>query len=128
MGNNFRTKEKMVKTGAVLKIIMLATLTLGLLAAVGCVNVTKISEVKADSSKYAGKTITIKGTVGESVWLAAAEKGTYQIGDGSDTIWVISTQPPPAKGASVTTEGTVQSAFTILGTSYGTVLMETKRH
>jgi ABC-type phosphate transport system substrate-binding protein len=64
MGNNFRTKEKMVKTGAVLKIIMLATLTLGLLAAVGCVNVTKISEVKADSSKYAGKTITIKGTVG----------------------------------------------------------------
>jgi len=117
-----------MKKNIILKTILLAALTLGLLAAVGCVNATKISEVKADSSKYEGKTITIKGTVGESIWLSAAGKGTYQIGDGSDTIWVISTQPPPAKGASVTTEGTVQSAFTILGTSYGTVLMETKRH
>jgi hypothetical protein len=97
------------------------------LAAVGYTNITKISDIKTDSSKYEGKTITVKGTVGESIWLAAAERGTYQIGDGSDTIWVISTQPP-AKGTSITTAGTVQSAFTILGQSYGTVIKETKRH
>jgi len=128
MGNNFLTKAKMIKTGTVLKIIMLAAFTLGLLAAVGCVNATKISDIKSDSAKYEGKTVTVKGTVGESIWLSAAGKGTYQVGDGSDTIWVISTQPPPAKGASVTTEGTVQSAITILGTSYGTVINETKRN
>jgi hypothetical protein len=125
MGNQFFAVKIMKRTGTVLGIILLAVLTMTLFA---CTSPTKISDVMSNSSKYAGKTITIKGTVGESVWLAAAEKGTYQIGDGSDTIWVISTQPPPEKGASVTTEGTVQSAFTILGRSYGTVLMETKRH
>ena len=116
------------KTGMLLKIILLTALSVSLLAAVGCTSTTKISDIKTDSSKYEGKTITVKGTVGESIWLAAAERGTYQIGDGSDTIWVISTQPPPAKGTSITTEGTVQSAFTILGQSYGTVIKETKRH
>jgi hypothetical protein len=97
------------------------------LAAAGCIGATKISNIKADSAKFEGKTVTIKGTVAESIWLNLANKGTYQVGDGSDTIWVISTQPPPAKGASVTTEGTVNSAVTILGQSYGTVINETKR-
>ncbi|HEX9897090.1 MAG TPA: hypothetical protein VGA85_05475 [Dehalococcoidales bacterium] len=86
----------------------------------------KIGDILADSSQYEGKTIIIKGTVGETVWLAAAEKGTYQLGDGTGTIWVITNQPSPQKGLSVTIEGTVQSAFSILGKSYGTVLMETK--
>ena len=125
MGNQFFTVNTLKRTRTVLTIILLAVLTVMQFA---CTSPTKISDVKADSSKYEGKTITIKGTVGETVWLAVVEKGTYQLGDGSDTIWIISTQPPPEKGASVTTEGTVQSAFSILGRSYGTVLMETKRH
>jgi hypothetical protein len=106
----------------------MASLALTLLATTGCTSTTKISDIKANPSNFEGKTVTIKGTVGESVWLAVAEKGTYQVGDGSDTIWVISTQPPPAKGTNVTTEGTVKSAVTILGTSYGTTIQETKRH
>ena len=116
------------KTGTLLKLMMISVLAMILVTAAGCMSVTKISDIKSDTAKYEGKTVTIKGTVAETVWLAAAGKGTYQVGDGSDTIWVISTQPPLAKGASVTTEGTVQSAFTILGTSYGTVIQETKRH
>jgi hypothetical protein len=116
------------KTGTLLKLMMISVLAMILVTAAGCMSVTKISDIKSDTAKYEGKTVTIKGTVGESIWLATAVKGTYQVGDGSETIWVISTQPPLAKGASVTTEGTVQSAFTILGTSYGTVIQETKRH
>jgi ABC-type Fe3+-hydroxamate transport system substrate-binding protein len=116
------------KTGTLLKLMMISVLAMILVTTAGCMSVTKISDIKSDTAKYEGKTVTIKGTVGESIWLATAVKGTYQVGDGSETIWVISTQPPPAKGASVTTEGTVQSAFTILGTSYGTVIQETKRH
>ena len=116
------------KTGTLLKLMMISVLAMILVTTAGCMSVTKISDIKSDTAKYEGKTVTIKGTVGESIWLATAVKGTYQVGDGSETIWVISTQPPLAKGASVTTEGTVQSAFTILGTSYGTVIQETKRH
>jgi hypothetical protein len=116
------------KTGTLLKLMMISVLAMILVTAAGCMSVTKISDIKSDTAKYEGKTVTIKGTVGESIWLATAVKGTYQVGDGSETIWVISTQPPPTKGASVTTEGTVKSAFAILGTSYGTVIQETKRH
>lgn len=103
----------------VLRLILLSALILTLCVVIGCAVATKISDVLADTSQYEGKEITIKGTVGETVWLSAVEKGTYQLGDGTGNIWIITTQPPPQKG---------QSAFSILGRSYGTVLIETKRH
>jgi hypothetical protein len=94
---------------------------------VGCAGTTEIGDILADSSKYEGEEISIKGTVGETAWLALAEKGTYQLGDGSGTIWIITTQPPPQQGESISTRGKVQVAFTVLGRSYGTVLIETDR-
>ena len=112
----------------ILRFILLSVLMLTLVLVIGCKGATKIGDILTDNSPYEGKTIVIKGTVGETVWLAAVEKGTYQIGDGTGTIWIITDQPPPQKGLSITTEGTVQSAFSILGKSYGTVLIETKRH
>jgi hypothetical protein len=112
----------------VLRIISLSVLILSLFVATGCAGATTISDVLADTSQYEGKEITIKGTVGDTAWLSLVEKGTYQLGDGTGNIWIITTQPPPQKGHSITTEGKVQSAFSILGRSYGTVLIETKRH
>ena len=124
----FSNMIKTIKKGLIFNLIAAAALLLTVLAAAGCTSTTKIGDVMADNSKYEGKTITVKGTVGDTVWLAAADKGTYQVGDGSGTIWVITTQPPPQKGLTVTTEGTVQAAFSLLGTSYGTVINETSRH
>jgi len=107
-------------------VLLSALLLVG--GAVGaCTSTTSIGDVLASSSKYEGKEIAIKGTVGDTAWLAAVGKGTYQLGDGSGNIWVITTQPPPQKGESISTKGTVQSAFSILGRSYGTVIVETKR-
>jgi hypothetical protein len=120
-------KTEMIKLVKVLRIISLSVLILSLCVAIGCAGATKIGDILADTSQYEGKEITIKGTVEETVWLAAAEKGTYQLGDGTGNIWVITTQPPPQKGQSISTQGKVQSAFSILGSSYGTVLIETQR-
>ena len=111
----------------ILKSIKLGMLVLVVLSGVGCAGTTEIGDVLADSAKYEGKEVSIKGTVGETAWLAPAEKGTYQLGDGSGTIWVVTTQPPPQKGQSVSTRGKVESAIVILGRSYGTVLVETAR-
>jgi hypothetical protein len=111
-----------------LRFILLPIMISTLVITIGCKGATKIGDVLTDTSQYEGEEIIIKGTVGETVWLSAAEKGTYQLGDDTGTIWVITTQPPPQKGLTITAEGTVQSAFSILGQSYGTVLMETKRH
>jgi hypothetical protein len=109
----------------IVRLIFLSTILLVLFSTVSCTAVTKISDVLANKSNYEGKEITIKGTVGESIWVS--EKGVYKLDDSSGTIWVIATEPPPKQGQSITTKGKIQSAFTLLGQSYGTVLVESKR-
>jgi hypothetical protein len=109
----------------ILRLIFLSTILLILFSVVSCASATKISDVVGNKSNYEGKEITIKGTVGESIWIS--EKGAYKLDDGSGTIWVIATEPPPKQGQSVTTKGKVQSAFTLLGQSYGTALVESRR-
>jgi hypothetical protein len=111
-----------------LKTIALVAMFVTTLAASGCAGKTRIGDVLADNTRYEAREISIKGTVGETAWFAAAGKGTYQLGDGSGNIWVITTQPPPQQGLSVSTRGKVQSAFSFLGRAYGTVLVETKRN
>jgi hypothetical protein len=110
-----------------LSIIILSILILLVFTTIGCSGVTKIGDILANPSQYEGEDLTIRGTVGETAWLALVEKGAYQLGDGSGTIWVITSQPPPQKGQSISTQGEVQSAFSIAGQSYGTVLVETQR-
>ena len=105
--------------------LVLLTVFFSLFTMTGCKSPTKISDVLAAPENYATQDVTIKGTVGESFWFS--EKGGYQLGDGTDTIWIVTTQPPPQKGETVTTEGHTQSTFSFLGKSYGTVLIETKR-
>ena len=111
----------------VLSIIALSVLILLVFTTIGCSRATRIGDILANTSQYEGKDLTIRGTVGETVWFALVEKGAYQLGDGSGTIWVITSQPPPQKGQSISTKGEVQSAFSIAGQSYGTVLEETQR-
>ncbi len=109
------------------RVVALSAAALALFLMAGCSSSTRIGDILADASKYDGKEVSIKGTVGQTAWFAAAGKGAYQLGDGSGTIWVITTQPPPQEGLSASTHGTVQPAFSLLGRSYGTVLIETKR-
>ncbi len=111
----------------VLSIIVLSALILLVFTTIGCSRATSIGDILANPSQYEGKDLTIKGTVGETAWFALVEKGAYQLGDGSGTIWVITNQPPPQKGQSISTKGKVQSAFSIAGQSYGTVLVETQK-
>jgi hypothetical protein len=111
----------------VLTILILSALILILLSTMGCSHSTRIGDILADPSKYEGKDLTIGGTVGETVWFALAGKGAYQLGDGSGNIWVVTSQPPPQKGLSISSEGEVHTAFTIGEQSYGTVLVETQR-
>jgi ABC-type enterochelin transport system substrate-binding protein len=87
------------KIGMLFRLVLLAALALILLTAAGCnSSITKIGDVQANSDNYDGKTITVKGTVGETVWLATLEKGTYQIGRlAAATIWVFSNRTAAAK-------------------------------
>jgi len=111
----------------VLSIIVISVLIFSAFATIGCSRATRIGDILANPSQYEGKDLTIRGTVGETAWFALVGKGAYQLGDGSGNIWVVTSQPPPQKGQSTSAKGKVQTAFSIAGQSYGTVLVETQR-
>ncbi len=111
----------------VFRALVFSSLTAALLLTSACAGTTRIGDVLSKTSQYEGKQITIRGTVGETVWGVVVDKGAYQLGDGTGTIWVITSQPPPQQGLSIVTTGTVQSAFSLAGRSFGTVLIESKR-
>lgn len=110
-----------------LNIVVLSILILTMFATIGCIPTTRIGDILANPTQYEGKEVFIKGTVAETIWFPLLEKGVYQLGDGSGNIWVVTIQPPPQKGQSISTKGNVQAAFSIAGQSYGTVLVETQR-
>ena len=107
-------------------VVLSAVLLLGLLLTAGC-RATKISDILDNFSQYEGKRVTIVGTVGDTIWLGIAERGAFQVGDGSGTIWVVTSRPPPQTGDDVTVTGTAQAAFTLGETSLGEVIMESER-
>jgi len=110
----------------ILIITLALTLFVGILPLAGCGS-DKISDILANPDQYQGQEVTIKGTVGEILWLALLSKGAYEISDDSNTIWVTTTKEPPSKGSEVSVQGTVSTAVKIGEHSLGTVITETKR-
>ncbi len=72
--------------------ILLVTTLLGTTLTAGC-TATKIGDILDNFQNYEGKQVTIRGTVGETLWMALLEKGAFQVGDGTGNIWIITTQP-----------------------------------
>ena len=73
----------------------------------GCV--TTINHVLADPAKYRNETITVRGTVDESVSIAG--RGAYRIVDGDQGLWVVTTSGAPRKGARVDVTGRLQDGY-----------------
>jgi hypothetical protein len=94
----------------------------------GCTKTNKISDITGNSAQYDGKTVNISGDVGNTLWDAVSGRGAYQVDDGTGTIWVVTSNEPPAKGVKVSVTGTVSPAFTFGETALGTVVNETKRN
>jgi hypothetical protein len=75
------------------------------LALTGCGTKT-INHIMADPSRYNNQEVTIKGTVTQSVSLLG--HGSYQIDDGTGTLWVVSNKGVPRKGARVKVSGKIR--------------------
>jgi hypothetical protein len=82
-----------------------ATASLGL-ALTGCATSHSINTLMAEPSRYANKDVTVKGTVVHSA--SVLGRGTYQIDDGTGSLWVVSTKGVPRKGAHVKVSGKVR--------------------
>src|SRR5919198_334899 len=91
----------------------------------GCAGVTPIGELLQNSSKYNGKTVRIKGQVGESAGLLG--RGAYQVKDNTGTLTVLAqTAAPPPKGDTTGVKGVFQALLTI-GAKSLAVLQEQSR-
>ena len=111
-GWNHRTKARLL-------MVVVAGLIL-----TACEGITKISEVKADPSKYRDQKVRVMGTVTNSVGVMST--GGYEIEDDTGKIFVISDQGIPARGAEVIVEGTVFTGAMVLGQAVGVSIRETQ--
>ena len=102
----------------------LPLLALALLLA-GCASTTPIGDLLANSSKYNGKTVQVKGEVSKSIGALVA--GAYQVKDNTGTLTVVSEgNSPPPEGSMLTVKGIFQSLVT-LGSKSLAVLREESR-
>ena len=107
--------------------LVVAGLLIAALLTVSCASTTNVSTILGDPQKYAGQQVTVKGTVADTVWVGQLSKGAYELDDGTGTIWVVTSQPPPQMGATVTSQGTVENAITLGDHVIGTHVSEQTR-
>lgn len=74
----------------------------------GC-GAKSINQVLADPAKYRNQTVTVHGTVDESV--SVLGRGAYRIADGDQSLWVVTNTGAPRKGARVDVTGRVQEGY-----------------
>jgi hypothetical protein len=68
-----------------------------------------INRVLSDPAKYRNQSITVRGTVDQSVSLAG--RGAYRIVDGDQGLWVVTNSGAPRKGARVDVTGRLQDGY-----------------
>jgi hypothetical protein len=92
---------------------------------VGCTTHANIADIMKDPGRYAGKDVSIHGSVSGS--FSALGNGVFQIDDGTGTMWVYSQNfGVPGNGSNVKVVGRVEQGFAAAGRSFGVVLRQTE--
>jgi hypothetical protein len=121
-------KIKRLNSRLILCIFAICVVLMMIPTLASCSKTIKISDITGNLSQYNGKSVSINGYVGNTLWNALTGRGAYQVDDGSANIWVVTSKEPPVKGVKVSIQGTVSPAFTLGDTNLGTVINETKRN
>src|SRR5688500_4120755 len=93
----------------ILPFALLTILVAGALTSVACASTRTIKQLLADPARYRDDTVKLSGEVIDSYSLA--NRGAYQIDDGTGRLWVVSETGVPRKSARVTVKGTVREGF-----------------
>lgn len=114
------------------KLILLGLMVFMGLVAAACPDRTSIADIEANPSKYEGKEVAVAGTVKDSYGVSIpiiqnGQGGMYKIDDGSGSIWVVTKNSVPTKGAQLGVKGKIQTGANINGKNYGLVLFEDDR-
>lgn len=113
-----------------LSVLLLCTFASVLLLA-ACPKRVSIADIEANPSRYSDKDVAIVGTVRDSYGLTipgtSVRGGAYKIDDGTGSIWVITQESVPAKGARIGVKGRVGSGVSWNGKNYGLGMYEEDR-
>ena len=107
--------------------VVAVSLALGL---AGCAT-KSINRIMAEPSRYANRDVTIKGRVVNSA--SVLGHGSYQIDDGTGTLWVVSKRGVPRRGAHVKVTGKIRDVVDLgslihLPPEVGSGLVMTESH
>lgn len=118
-----------MKIGGKIALIGLVAL-LGVFAA-ACPDRTSIADIQSNPSKYQDKTVAVAGVVKDSYGLnipgTQVRGGIYKIDDGTGSIWVVTEDAVPGKGAEIGVEGRIGSGVNWNGKNYGLGMYEKQR-
>lgn len=99
--------------------------------ATGCPQRRSIADIEADPGRYNGKEVVIVGVVTDSYGLSipgtGISGGAYKVDDGTGSIWVLTDQSVPGKGAELGIKGTVRTGVNWKGKNYGLGMTEEER-
>ena len=105
-------------------------LTIGMLAT-ACPQRESIAGIEANPSKFYNKEVGIAGTVRDSyglnIPLTQIRGGIYKVDDGTGSIWVVTQNSVPSKGAKIGVKGRIQNGVNYNGKNYGLGMIEEDR-
>jgi len=89
----------------------------------GCATYQPIVEITENPKDFENETVTIKGTVVETLAIPLINNGLYKVDDNTGSIWILS-RDVPLRGERVVVKGDVKTAITISNKTFGTVIIE----
>ncbi len=116
--------------------IQARTILIGLVLITGmltmaCPERTSIADIEANPSKFNNKEAAVAGTVtdsyGVNIPFTSVRGGVYKISDGTGSLWVVTQNSVPAKGAQLGVKGKIQNGVSFGGKNYGLGMMEDDR-
>jgi hypothetical protein len=103
---------------------------MGLFAA-ACPDRTSIADIEANPSRYQNKEVVIAGTVRDSYGVnipgTKVRGGAYKIDDGTGSIWIVTEDAVPTKGAQIGVKGIIGNGVNWNGKNYGLGVYEKDR-
>jgi hypothetical protein len=99
--------------------------------AAACPKRVSIADIEANPGRYANKDVAIAGRVTDSYGInvpgTPIRGGAYKITDGTGSIWVVTEDSVPLKGAELGVSGRIGNGVSWKGKNYGLGLYEKDR-
>lgn len=112
-------------------IVGIVVLLAGALLLAACPKRVSIAELQANPSRYNNKDIAVAGVVRDSYGVnipgTPIRGGAYKIDDGTGTLWIITEDVVPNKGAEIGVKGRIGSGVSWQGRNFGLGMLEKDR-